>query len=123
MNHEINSRRGFLKGLAGVFGGLGAMAFLTKPAQAGRSRWRGGYGFGGPRWNSHRRWGGPGYYGGYGGYGGYGPGLYNRGPYGGPYLAPGPLIPARPYFYNNGYPPFGSLQTPRAGDALRLLET
>src|SRR4051794_12427191 len=90
--NQVN-RRGFLGRLAAIVGGLAVVPTLAQPAMAGRSRWRryGGWGYGGPRWTTHRRrfYGyGPGYYGGYGGWGGYGygpgyngfgPGFYGRG--------------------------------------------
>lgn len=121
-------RRGFLKGLAALFGGFGAMGLLTKPAQAGRSRYRGYYGGGyyGPRpyygrASQRRFYGGPGYYG-----GGYRPPIYNRGYYGAPYVVPVPVVPVvpvQPYYYNSFYgPPIGARTAPRAFDALRLLE-
>jgi hypothetical protein len=62
----MENRRGFIKRLAAVVGGLAAVPVLARPAQAGRSRWRGGwggYGYGG--WSrrswSHRRFWGPGF--------------------------------------------------------------
>lgn len=117
MNDERNSRRDFLTGLLSAVGGLGALAFLARSAEA-RSRWRGGWGYYGRGW-SHRR-----FYGGYGGYGGYYPRVYNRGYYGVPYVVPRPVVPVQPYYYNNFYyPPFGAREARPAIDALRMLES
>ncbi|GAC1463307.1 MAG: hypothetical protein NVSMB9_00600 [Isosphaeraceae bacterium] len=133
MLYDTTNRRSFLKGLGALLGGLGAVTLVAKPAHAGRSHWRGGYGgFGGygygGRRSGIRRFYGGGYggyggfqnFGGFGGYGGYAPPYYNPGYYM-PYQAP--VMPVQPYYYNNYYyPPFGKLDTPRAIDALRLLE-
>jgi len=133
MQGQINNRRGFLRRLAAVVGGMAAIPVLARPAQAGRSRYRGGWGYGGfrgypgyggygyRRVSSHRRyWGGGVPYGGYGGgyYGGFGRGLYGGGLYS-PFQ--GGVAPYN--FYNGGYyPPILKLQKSKVMDPLALLE-
>ena len=138
MMPEMNNRRGFLKGMAALLGGIGIVSLTAAPAQAGRSRWRGGYGgygggyggygggyggYGGGGYGGYgggyRRSGGRYYGGGYGG--GYAPRYYGGGGfYGNPYGAP--VVPFQP-FYNRGfYGPVMKRDAIRAIDALSLLE-
>jgi len=138
MPNVMENRRGFLTRLAAVVGGLAAVPVLARPAQAGRSHWRGGwggYGFGGygrRSWSHRRYWGGYPYggFGGYpyGGYGGYGfaPRYYN---YNGGFYGGGIYRPFQggigPYnFYNGGgfYPPMLKLQKAKVMDPLALLD-
>ena len=123
---DNNSRRGFLKGLAAMLGGVGVFSLMSTPAQA-RSRWRGGYGYGGfgypvYRVGSHRRFYGggyPGYYGGgYNSY--YGAPSYYGGGYN--YIVPAPVVPVRPYYSGGYYGPIMKRDAVRAIDALSLLE-
>jgi len=125
---ENNSRRGFLKGMAALLGGIGVFSLTAAPARAGRSHWRGGYGgYGGGFRRSGRRYYG-GYGGGYGGgyYGGYAPRYYGGGGgyYGGGYAVPyvSPVVPVRPYYNGGFYGPIMKRDAPRAIDALSLLE-
>ncbi len=127
MQSGMENRRGFIKRLAAVVGGLAAIPVLARPAQAGRSRWRGGYGgYGGwgRRSFSRRRFWGPGIpYGGYGGWGGYNPGIYNRYYYGGGLYSPfqGGVVPYN--LYRGGYyPPVMKLQKSQVMDPLALLD-
>ncbi len=129
MQSSMENRRGFIKRLAAVVGGLAAVPVLARPAQAGRSHWRGGwggYGYGG--WGrrswSHRRFWGPGLpYGGYGGWG-YGPGFWNGGSYGGRIYRPfrGGIGPYNYYYGSGYYPPMLKLQKSKVMDPLALLE-
>jgi hypothetical protein len=127
MENSKADRRGFLRKMIAVVGGLAAVPMLSRPAQAGRSHWR-GYGYGYRRSRSRRRWGGYGYPG-YGGWGGYGPRYYGRGYYRAPYG--GYYSPYYGGWGGYGYPGYGGYgvgipmlkrEEPRAIDALSLLE-
>jgi hypothetical protein len=143
MENSKADRRGFLRKMVAVVGGLAAVPMLSRTAQAGRSHWR-GYGYGYRRSGYRRGWGGyryrgygygPGYYRGYSGvpYGGY----YGRGysgvPYGGYYGRGYSGVPYGGYYgpYYGGYGGYGGYgvgipmlkrEEPRAIDALSLLE-
>ena len=101
MTPETKSRRGFLKSLAAVFGGFGALSLMAVPAQAGRSRWRGGYGdtAGGTAVTGGTArvlpGSGPRFYG--GGYTNYYGGGYNS------YYGGGTTVLRRPRIYGGGY--------------------
>jgi hypothetical protein len=104
MEHVKADRRGFLKRLATVVGGLALIPAIARPAHAGRSHWRGwGYGGGFNRGFNNRGF----YGGGYPAYGGYSRGYYGGGiPYGGGYYG------GYPYgggYYGGGIPYGGSL--------------
>src|SRR5512135_3000959 len=125
MEDRKADRRGFLRKMVAVVGGLAAIPMLSRPAQAGRSHWRGwgGYGYGYRRSSFRRGWRG------YPGYGGYGPGFYGRGFYGAPYG--GFYSPYYGGYGGYGVPGYGGYgvgipimkrEEPRAIDALSLLE-
>jgi hypothetical protein len=137
MENSKADRRGFLRKMVAVVGGLAAVPMLSRPAQAGRSHRR-GYGYGYRRSSFRRGWGGYGYRGFYGPGYYYGRGYY-RAPYGGYYYGRGYY--GAPYggyyspYYGGwggyGYPGYGGYgvgvpmlkrDEPRAIDALSLLE-
>jgi hypothetical protein len=134
---SIEKRRGFLGRALALVGGLAVVPAFAQRAEAGRSRFRrgwggwGGYGYGYGRRRSHYRrgWGGYGgfgrsYYGGYGGYGrsfygGYGGyGVPYVRPFGGPFYGPAPRIYGGPGFF----PPMMKRQASPFSNPLSLLE-
>ena len=138
MNTTATNRRGFLKRLAAVCGGLAAIPVLATSVNArsirrgwGLGGWGGrsfrrGWGFGAPGLYGRGFYGAPFYGGGY-----YGPGMYGRGYFGGG-IAPVPFggyygggyYPAPPIggYYGGYYTPILKLEKKQAVDALALLE-